>query len=94
MKGQGWPLLATAGVYWNCTHRCKQNGAAWLCTDLDPVLLLPTSSWPWLLTEDDLGCNWRMALNKAKVSFWAKVMLALSCRPKISGMSLSGRVLM
>lgn len=46
-----------------------------------------------VLPPADAARGWRRttAPSRAKVSFWAKLMLALSWRPKISGVSLMGK---
>ena len=57
-------------------------------------LMRLTSSLDVLPPELALGCSRVMELRSEKVSFCAKVMLALSCKPNISGVSLIGRLFM
>ena len=63
------------------------------CQSIDGIGA-PTSSLLRPPSVKVLGCSCVIAPSRAKVSFRAKVMLALSCKPKSSGLSLSGRLLM
>ncbi len=68
----------------------------WICL-LQRILVKKikhTSSWDCPPLEADLGWSFSSAPSILKVSFWANVMFAFSWRPKISGLSLIGRLLM